>query len=90
MRRPCARTLRNSTASTLQQATNFTPSMKIEFHPGNLGENSVFRWTAPASGQYRVHGYFVGLDSSYPTTTDVAILHNNSTASTLFSSNINS
>jgi uncharacterized repeat protein (TIGR01451 family) len=81
---------RNSTSSTLQQATNFTPSMKLEFHPGNLGENSVFRWTAPAGGQYRVHGYFIGLDSSYPTTTDVAILHNNSTAATLFSSNINS
>jgi hypothetical protein len=81
---------RNSTASTLQQATNFTPSMKIEFHPGNLGENSVFRWTAPATGSFRIHGYFAGLDSSYPTTTDVAILHNNSTAQTLFSTNINS
>ena len=81
---------RNSTASTLQQATNFTPSMKIEFHPGNLGENSVFRWTAPATGSFRIHGYFVGLDSSYPTTTDVAVLHNNSTAQTLFSTTINS
>jgi uncharacterized repeat protein (TIGR01451 family) len=81
---------RNSTSSTLQQSTNFTPSMKIEFHPGNLGENSVFRWTAPAAASYRIHGYFVGLDSSYPTTTDVAILHNNSTAQTLFSANINS
>jgi hypothetical protein len=81
---------RNSTASTLQQATNFTPSMKIELHPGNLGENSVFRWTAPATGSFRIHGYFVGLDSSYPTTTDVAVLHNNSTAQTLFSTNINS
>jgi uncharacterized repeat protein (TIGR01451 family) len=81
---------RNSTASPLAQATNLTPSMKLEFHPGASGENSVFRWTAPASGQYRVHGYFVGLDASYPTTTDVAILHNNSTASTLFSTNINS
>src|SRR5205823_12960134 len=28
--------------------------------------------------------------SSYPTTTDVAILHNNSTAQTLYSANINS
>jgi len=81
---------RNSTASTLQQATNFTPSMKIEMHPGQLGENSVIRWTAPATAQYRVHGYFVGYDSSFPTTTDVAILHNNSNAATLFSSNINS
>jgi len=81
---------RNSTNSTLQQSTNFTPSMKIEMHPGSLGENSVIRWTAPATAQYRVHGYFVGLDSSYPTTTDVAILHNNSTGATLFFSNINS
>jgi uncharacterized repeat protein (TIGR01451 family) len=81
---------RNSTASTLQQATNFTPSMKLEFHPGGSGENSVFRWTAPASGSYRIAGYFVGLDSTYPTTTDVAILHNNSTAQTLYSTTINS
>jgi uncharacterized repeat protein (TIGR01451 family) len=81
---------RNSTTGTLQQATNFTPSMKIEMHPGPSGENSVFRWTAPAAGQYRIHGYFVGYDSSYPTTSDVAILHNNSTSATLFSSNINS
>ena len=81
---------RNSTNGTLQQTTNFTPSMKLEMHPGSLGENSVVRWTAPATAQYRVHGYFVGYDSSFPTTTDVAILRNNSTASTLFSSNINS
>ena len=81
---------RNSTTSTLQQATNFTPSMKLEMHPGSSGENSVIRWTAPSAASYRIHGYFVGLDSSYPTTTDVAILHNNSSAVPLFSTNINS
>src|SRR3954452_18420151 len=81
---------RNSNSTTLQQATNFTPSMKVEMHPGSAGENSVIRWSAPATAQYRVHGYFVGYAPSFPPTTDVAILHNNSTAATLFSSNINS
>jgi uncharacterized repeat protein (TIGR01451 family) len=81
---------RNSTTATIQTSTNFTPAMKLLFHPGISGENSVFRWTAPASASYRIHGYFVGLDASFPTTSDVAILHNNSTSSTLFSTNINS
>jgi len=81
---------RNSSASPLTQATNITPSMKVELHPGSAGENSVVRWTAASAGPYRISGYFVGLDSSYPTTTDVAILKNNSTASTLFATNINS
>jgi uncharacterized repeat protein (TIGR01451 family) len=81
---------RNSTASTIQTSTNFTPSMKLLLHPDSLGQNSVLRWTVPANASYRIHGYFVGLDSAFPTTTDVAILHNNATSSTLFSTNINS
>jgi hypothetical protein len=81
---------RNSTASTIQTSTNFTPSMKLLLHPDNLGQNSVLRWTASANATYRIHGYFVGLDSAFPTSTDVAILHNNSTAQTLYSTNINS
>jgi len=80
---------RNSGTATLVQGTDFTPAMSVQFHPGPSGENSVFRWTAPATGTYRIHGDFVGLDNSAPTTSDVAILHNNSTASTLFSAFIN-
>src|SRR5207237_10780290 len=74
---------RNSGTTTLQQATNFTPSMKVTSHPGSGGENSVIRWTAPGAGSYRIAGYFVGPNSSYPTTNDVAILHNNYTSSNL-------
>ncbi|MEA2163027.1 MAG: large repetitive protein [Thermoanaerobaculia bacterium] len=81
---------RNSTSGTLQQSTNFTPSMKLLLHPSNAGENSVIRWTATAAGSYRIHGYFVGLDQGVGTTSDVAILHNNSSAVPLFSTNINS
>ena len=57
-------------------------------HPGSAGENPVVRWTAPANGSYRITGDFVGLDSSYPTTTDVAILHNNNAGAPLFTGNI--
>lgn len=81
---------KNRTTSTITQATNSTPAGKVVVHPGSSGENPVVRWTAPSTNTFRILGSFVGYDSSYPTTTDVAILKNNSTASTLFSGNINS
>ncbi|HKS22367.1 MAG TPA: IPT/TIG domain-containing protein [Thermoanaerobaculia bacterium] len=78
----------NPTGSTIQQATNFTPSGKMILHPGSAGENAVVRWTAPANAAYRIAGNFVGYDSSYPTTTDVAVLHNNNAGAPLFTGNI--
>lgn len=51
------------------------PAGTVSFHPGPLGQNSVVRWTAPATRTYRIEGSFVGNDFVYPTTTDVAILH---------------
>ncbi len=80
---------RNSGSTTLTQGSDFTPSMALYFHPGPSGENSVFRWTAPAAGVYRIHGSFTGLDNTWPTTSDVAILHNNAAATPLFSGFIN-
>jgi YVTN family beta-propeller protein/parallel beta-helix repeat protein len=81
---------RNSTASTANSATNSTPPGAFGMHPGPSGENSVARWTAPSTGTYRIEGAFIGLDYSYPTTTDVAILKNNTAASPLFSGAIGS
>ena len=80
----------NPTGGTVQQATNFTPSGKLNLHPGSAGENAVVRWTAPSTASYRITGNFTGLDSSYPTTTDVAILHNNNAGAPLFTGNVNS
>ena len=69
-------------------STNTTPAGGLSMHPGSLGENSVVRWTAPATGYYRIQGHFVGRDFSFITTTDVAILHNNNGAAPLFSADI--
>jgi hypothetical protein len=52
------------------------PAHTIYFHPGPQGQNSVLRWTAPASGNYQVKAVFWGDDSVGPTTTDVHVLHN--------------
>jgi hypothetical protein len=78
----------NPTTSSVNQATNLTPPGGFGLHPGPGGENSVVRWTAPASGTYRIAGDFIGLDYAYPTTTDVAVLQNNNAAAPLFSGNI--
>jgi hypothetical protein len=78
----------NPSTVTVQQATNFTPPGGFGLHPGSGGEYSIARWTAPASGNYSIAGDFIGLDSTFPTTTDVHILHNNSAALELFGGNI--
>jgi len=54
------------------------PLAALGFHPGPNGENAVVRWTAPASGLYKVNAAFSGVDygGNIGTTTDVAVLHN--------------
>jgi hypothetical protein len=52
---------------------------QIDLGPGPLGDYSVARWTARASGTYSVHAAFVGLCgyNGYPmTTSDVHVQHN--------------
>jgi hypothetical protein len=50
------------------------PPQRICLHPGEKGEFSVARWTAPESGPCKVRGTFTGLPKS-PATTDVHVLH---------------
>ena len=52
------------------------PAYTVFFHPGPEDQNSVLRFTAPASGNYQVQAVFWGDDSVGPTTTDVHVLHN--------------
>jgi hypothetical protein len=80
--------VKNSTSHSITGGTVTFPALKLTFHPGPNGENGVLRWTAPNGGAVIVNGDFIGDDSYYPTTTDVAILHNSVT--TLFSGNIDS
>ena len=51
--------------------------------PSLDGRNAVVRWTAPAGGTYRIQGRWQGIDVS-PNGTDVALLRNGSTGTTLF------
>ncbi len=60
----------------------FAPDL-LFMHPSTKGEYSVVRWTAPASGLYRISGFFEGLDT---TTSDVHVQLN---ALDLFSGPIN-
>jgi hypothetical protein len=50
------------------------PPRRICLHPGEQGEFSVARWTAPESGRCAVRATFTGLPKS-PATTDVHVLH---------------
>ncbi len=51
----------------------------LNMHPGPNGEYAVLRFTAPATGMYRVSGQFYAEDdNSTGTTTDVWILPNDS------------
>jgi hypothetical protein len=50
------------------------PPRQVCLHPGEKGEFSVARWTAPASGRCKVKATFTGLPKS-PATTDAHVLH---------------
>jgi hypothetical protein len=54
--------------------TNPLPPHSLAFHPGPDGENSIVRWTAPASGVFEVSATFTGRDDAGGTTTDVAVM----------------
>ena len=65
----------NSTTNTLYLGTPVFGPGQAAFHPGPNGEYSVYRFTAPASGSYRLESSFVGCDTA-GTTTDVHVLLN--------------
>ena len=52
------------------------PPAYLHLHPGQKGQLSVVRWTAPSSGKFLIEGAFEGLDRGGPTTTDVHVLVN--------------
>lgn len=54
------------------------PADLLNLHPGQSGENSVVRWTAPAAGLYQIKGRFQGIDL-YHGGTDVSVLYNSDT-----------
>lgn len=73
----CALVARNNTGSALNYDDDAVtqPADLLNLHPGQAGERSVVRWTAPAAGTYLVQGRFQGIDTTR-TTTDVSVTHN--------------
>ena len=66
----------NDTASILCGPTFCVPPSLLDLHPGDKGQYSILRWTAPAAGRYLVSGTFSGEDFTGPTTTDVHVVWN--------------
>lgn len=78
--------IKNITEGVVNPAgTNPIQPGQLVAHPGSSGENSVLRWTAPATDVYQIAVLFEGIDTG-GTTTDVAVLHG---ATQLFSGNVN-
>lgn len=67
---------RNGTARLQSGGTAVIPPGTFVLHPGSAGEYAVTRWTAPASGRWRLDAVFDRRDHAYPTTTDVHVLRN--------------
>jgi T5SS/PEP-CTERM-associated repeat protein len=76
----------NPTASAITAGTVNILAGQLAFHPGNLGQFSVVRWTAPLAGPAMISAIFTGRDVT-PTTTDVHVLHN---GAALFNGVVNS
>ena len=74
---------RSRLESTVSHLTILQPPDLLGMDPSLDGRNAVVRWTAPAGGIYRIQGRWQGIDVS-PNGTDVALLKNGSTETTLF------
>jgi hypothetical protein len=66
----------NDTVKQICFASVCVPATYLDFHPGQIGQLSVVRWTAPSSGRFMVQAGFVGLDYAGPTSTFVHVLLN--------------
>ncbi len=62
--------------NTLSDSATYQPG-EIGMHPGPNDQYGVVQFTAPANGQYDIHGTFEGLDSTGLTDTFVDLLWNN-------------
>ena len=69
----------NSSGTTHSFGSVNFPADALIMHPA-AGAESVVRWTAPAGGTYAIQGFFEGQDFGGPTSTDVHIRLNSSTA----------
>jgi hypothetical protein len=73
---PCTPNTGHNGTSTARfgETAWFVPG-QVTIHPGQAGEYSMIRWTAPAADPIQIDATFTGVDT-VGTTTDVHILHN--------------
>lgn len=72
----CPFITRNNTNSTITYAGVVAqPPGLLNLHPGQAGERSTVRWTAPSAGTYAFNGVFQGIDTT-GTTADALVTHN--------------
>lgn len=67
----------NRTANTVSIGSPTLAPYQAVFHPGPNDEYSIYRFTAPAAGNYLLQAAFAGVDTA-GTTTDVHVLFNDS------------
>jgi hypothetical protein len=67
----------NTSDNAASDGTPYLGPHQAAFHPGPSGEYSIYRFTAPAAGNYQLQAAFVGADV-VGTSTDVHVLVNNS------------
>jgi hypothetical protein len=60
--------IKNTSGSTLTWGTVVQPADMLDLHPGQFGELSVVRFTAPADASYIFSGLLQGLDTGNTTT----------------------
>lgn len=67
----------NGTANTVTNADQvvWQPG-QITLHPGQSGQYSIARWTAPSAGIFNIASSWTGVDQDNGTSSDVHILHN--------------
>ncbi len=66
----------NPTAATIDWIQIKVNPGELLLHPGQNGDYTVLRFTAPSAGQYDVKGSFFGIDYVSSPTTDVHVLLN--------------
>src|SRR5207302_2351891 len=60
----CPTVIRNHTGTTQSYANGVVqPADLLNLHPGQSGERSVVRWTAPSAGTYQINGRLQRLDT---------------------------
>ena len=75
----------NSTPNPVSLGTPLFAPYQAALHPGQYGEYSIFRFTAPVAGSYQLQTSFSGIDTN-GTTTDVHVLTNDAV---IFSGSVN-